>query len=477
MYARARFRRRLLAGLAVVSTAAGLLAVPAAAGSKTGSDTGSATELSALGGQLRTAVDERQFVDVVDYQPTGTASRRSADAGYERFARRPGELFRSGAKNLAPLAHQTPNVDTAVIELDPEGRPVDAANVLLSPNYPQGAIVPLTEDLETTAVRWGRWSRDEWNTGSTGSADLVEGRDDAGLDQMATYPASMLKLMVGFGVLRLVDRGDVRLHWPLTYEPSDTSCGEPATMTIEEWFDLMITVSDNRATCSLIKLLHDRGAVNELNQTFRDLGLPTLQLTGTNPDTGGTWIGTSMTSMETARLLLVVGGSPGVLWHTPTGEPVRRNLLSASSRSFFYEKLADQGLNHALSTSNWCGREYPAEGIIQRVPERWIDPSDGTVTVDGRVYGQDVRPCNQRAEVTFAHKTGLTNDGGTDAGIIRSVQGAPQRQYIVVVSSNLGLRYGDANRPEDPPGIYPVPYTEKLGQLGAAIDNVMSNRQ
>jgi hypothetical protein len=51
------------------------------------------------------------------------------------------------------------------------------------------------------------------------------------------------------------------------------------------------------------------------------------------------------------------------------------------------------------------------------------------------------------------------------------------RNYIVVVNSNLGARYTDANRPADPPGIYPVAYTEKLGLLGKSLDSIMTTPQ
>src|SRR5690606_13599033 len=145
---------------------------------------------------------------------------------------------------------------------DRRGRPTDAANVLFSPRYPRGVAVPLDKDAATDAVRWRRWNTEEWDAGSTGSVDLVPGLADAPLEHMATYPASVLKLMVGFGVLRLVDRGELGLDTEVAYEPADTSCGAPGTKTVEEWFDLMITISDNRASCALIKLLYDRGAVD-----------------------------------------------------------------------------------------------------------------------------------------------------------------------------------------------------------------------
>ena len=310
----------------------------------------------------------------------------------------------------------------------------------------------------------------------TGSEDVVPGREGAPLEMMSPYPASVLKLMVGFGVLRLVDRGELALDEVVEYAPANTSCGEPGQLTTAQWFDQMITISDNRATCALLKKLHDLGEVDPLNATFDELGLSTLQVRNTNPTTGGTWVGINMSALDTARLLLIVSGAPGTLWRAPDGTPVTADLLGDSSRTFFLDKLADQGLNHALSTPNWCGRDYPAPGIPQRVPDRWIDADDGTVTVAGRVFGQDVRPCNATAEVTFAHKTGLSDQAGADAGIVRSLPGMPERSYIVVAFTNLGARFADAHKPADPPGIYPVAYTEKIAKLGHDIDEVLAQR-
>jgi beta-lactamase class A len=468
-------RHRALAWLAATATAAGLLmaAAPAEAGGG-----GSA----ALAEQVRKAVVAQKFNEVVDLIPPASQSAASAqdEDGFEITGRN--ARLRLEAAGDAPPAHQMPNVDTAIIELDSKGRPVAAADVLISPKYPSGIVVPLNKNLDTTAVRWRWWNTAEWNAGSTGSVDLVPGRENAPLEHMATYPASVLKLMVGLAVLRLVDRGEISLDDSLAYQPVDTSCGAPDTATIREWFDRMQTFSEDRAACSLIMMLYQRNAgraVEDTNQLFRDLGLPTLQMVAARgTETGGGWINTmKMTSMETAKLLLVVNSCPGVVWRTPAGRPVTRDLLSASSRAFYYQKLTEQGLNQVLSTTNWCGRAYPAEGLIQQVDERWIDPEDGTMTVDGRVYGQDVRPCNARAEVTFAHKTGRSDHGGVDAGIVHSLPGKPVRNYIVVVNSNLGARYTDANRPADPPGIYPVAYTEKLGLLGKSLDGIMTTRQ
>jgi hypothetical protein len=183
-----------------------------------------------------------------------------------------------------------------------------------------------------------------------------------------------------------------------------------------------------------------------------------------------------MSAIDTAKLLLLVNGGPGTLWTAPGGTPVTRDVLSADARAFFLRTLADQGHNEMLSTTNWCGRAYPAAGIPQVTPPRWINPADGTMNVAGAYYGRDVRPCNATAEVTFAHKTGWVDTTGSDAGIVHSLPGKPRRNYVVVVFSNLGTDYVDVNRPADPPGVYPVPYTQKHATLGRAIDTIMTNQ-
>jgi hypothetical protein len=294
---------------------------------------------------------------------------------------------------------------------------------------------------------------------------------------MSPYPASVLKLMVGFGVLQLVDRGLVVLDGGYAYDPTgapNTACGGRTNKTVRTLFDEMITVSSNASACSLIKLLHSHDAVGPLNQQFQELGLPMLQLIGTRTADGGHWVGTQMNALDTAKLLLVINGGPGRLWTAPDGTAVTQGLLADESRAFFLSKLADQGLNQVLSTPNWGGRDYPAPGIPQLVASRWIDPVTGTVTVGGRAYNQDVRHCQATAEVTFAHKTGLSTNSGNDAGIVHSLPGRPSRHYVVVVHSNLGSRYVDVNRPADPAGAYAVAYTEKYGKLGAVLDDAIA---
>ncbi|MDQ1701137.1 MAG: hypothetical protein QOF57_389, partial [Frankiaceae bacterium] len=433
-----------------------------------------------LAEELTDAIVAQDFKDVLDTAPPSSAATARVAAvkekGYEQTPGESAKLFTAAAA-AAPI-HQTPNLDATVFELGTQGSVVAAANVLLSPQYPDGKVVPLDSNLATDQVRWRRWSDSGWDADNgRGSIDAVPGRENAPIDFMSPYPASVLKLMVGFGVLQLVDRHDVALDDVYAYDPTgapNTACGGKTNKTIRRLFDEMITVSSNESTCSLIKVLHDHSAVEPLNQQFQDLGLPMLQLVGTRTVDGGHWADTQMNALDTAKLLLVVNGGPGTLWTTPNGTPVTKDLLSDDSRQFFLSKLGDNGLNQVLSTPNWCDRGYPVPGIPQLISSRWVNPTTGKLNVAGRNYNQDVRPCQETAEVTFAHKTGLGTNSGNDAGIVHSLPGKLSRHYIVVVHSNLGSRYIDVNRPATPAGTYAVQYTEKYAKLGAALDDAIT---
>jgi hypothetical protein len=414
---------------------------------------------------------------VLDLTPPELVAASKAGAP-EKYDSVPAEeVARLSAAAAKPL-HQTPNMDLAVIELDGYGRPIAMADVLLSPQYPNGVVVPLNKrKLATDQVRYRWWDDTEWDVnGGQGTRDVLAGREGAPIDFSSPYPASVLKLMVGFGVLRLADQGRVDLDAVYDYVPVtiNPACGGTSSKVIRQHFDEMITKSQNESACALIKMIHDLGAWDEVNRTFVDLGMPTLMVTGTNPGNGGRWIGSNMSSIDTAKLLLLVNGGYGTLWTTDSGRPVTRRELSASSRAQFLKSLGDQGHNEMLSTTNWCGREYPVQGIPQVTPPRWIQP-DGTVKVGDAVYDRDVRPCDDDAEVTFGHKTGWVDTTGSDAGIVKSLRGKGKRNYIVVAFCNLGTDYVDTYRPADPPGVFPVLYTEKYAKLGAAVDRIVAS--
>ncbi len=91
----------------------------------------------------------------------------------------------------------------------------------------------------------------------------------------------------------------------------------------------------------------------------------------------------------------------------------------------------------------------------------------------------DIRAANARAGVNFAHKTGLTFNYGSDAGIVTSLPGQPFRHYIIAFLGNLGYRYADevfAARTNFPAfdEISPVAYTQRIPALGKAMDDALT---
>ncbi len=97
------------------------------------------------------------------------------------------------------------------------------------------------------------------------------------------------------------------------------------------------------------------------------------------------------------------------------------------------------------------------------------------MTVDGIPYGRDVRPCNAAAEVSFAHKTGITFNYGADAGIVESLPNKPYRHYIIAFLANQGYRYTDpvfADRASFPcfDAVGGICYTQRIPALAKQID-------
>lgn len=437
----------------------------------------SSTALSPLETAVLSAVRDAGFAEVFDFGPAN--EDRSVP---------PGSARKIGG---------TPNVDVAVIQFDRRGAMVACVNVLLSRDYPDGRVVPVDSNTCAAAVRFRRWDIDRWNGGTfdsetgrqltqkgwvdnppmTDADDIVPGRTNATLEFMAPYPASLFKVMVAFHIMRMVDGGILTLETPITYTVPDQ---KEETHPLRDWMDPMITWSDNRATRALLQMLHRRDHIKLLNREFRDLGLDTLQINGTRAIDGYGWAPGQihMTALDTARLFWLIDGAPGELWHDAEGKPVTANFLSDSSRKYLKQLLGDQGLNEALSTSNLPGMKNVSPGIPSKVASRWIDPTNGTVTTAGVNFGVDVRESNAQAEVAFAHKSGLTYNYGSDAGIVTSLPGKPFRHYIIAILANLGYRYVDeafADRTQSPSAdpVSPISYTQRIPGLGRAIDDAV----
>jgi hypothetical protein len=384
-----------------------------------------------------------------------------------------------------------PNVDVAVIELDKTGHVVGAAYVLYDRDKPQGlrvAVDPLT--LQAQGVRFSQWRTARWDSPAAWAAGPADADVLAGAgnpeDFMIPYPASVLKVMVAHSILRLVDAGRITLDTVHTYRRIDGRGCAPngQSRTVDQWMEAMITVSSNGATCALLQLIEDLGELDAANQHFADLGLPTLRMYPAQRDVGAVWLDAparmTMGALDAAKLMLIVSGSKRNLWRGPDGRPVTANVLSPSSRAYYQGLLAEQGFHEVLSTGLLCGSEDTVPGIPALVPGRYIDPATGNGVVDGIDFGYDVRPCNDTAEVTFAHKTGLVSISGNNAGIVKALPGQDGRWYVVALNASIGTRFGDAawaaSRPNACSGAPFVCYPPAFARMGADIDALIKAR-
>ena len=385
------------------------------------------------------AVREARFDRVIDFGPANEDK----------------DIPKGSAKQIA----HTPNADVAVIQLDAGGRAVACANVLLSRDYPDGLVVPADVNTGAAAVRFRRWDIERWNGGTftagtnqahstkgwtnnpplTDADDIAPGRANAAFQFMSPYPASLFKLLVAFHTMRMVDAGGLALDTPFTYSAPKA---KDETRVLRDWLDPMITVSDNRATHALLQMLHQREHIDVMNREFRELGLGTLQVNGTRASDGYGWQTDRihMTAFDTARLLWLIEGPTGELWRAPDGKAVTAKFLSDSSRAFLKKLLLEQGLNEALSTSNLAGVPNVRPGIPSQIAPRWINPTNGFVVTDGVNFGVDVRASNAKAEVTYAHKSGLTYNYASDAGIENPLsQAEVDGADIVVIAADIPI--------------------------------------
>ena len=391
-----------------------------------------------------------------------------------------------------PPALAAPVVDLAVIRLDAEGRAVEAANVQVDAASPEGRVVLLDRDLAASGVRFRRWSPARREAALAGLApapfeasDDLSPRRPQGVDFMSPYPASLFKLLVAFHVERRIAEGALSPAAllegpegpppdPAAYvDPSQAPPAPPERLPLSTWVERMITTSDNPATKVVLRHLHERGEVARLNAGLASLGLDTLRIDGTNPADGGRWAPGEIHAgaMDVARLLWLVAGGPGVSWRAPDGSKVTQRALPEPARRRLRALLADQAIHEALSSGSLCGTG--PFGIPALVPDRWVDRTTGQALAGDAAFGRDVRPCNQAAEVRFLHKTGLTWNYASDAGIVEPLPGRPFRRYVVAVISSCGTRFVDPERaaaPRHPCQADQVCLTRGLATLGAAID-------
>jgi len=377
---------------------------------------------------------------------------------------------------LPPIA-AAPHLDLAVIRLDAEGRALDAAEVIVDPDAPAGAIVPLGPDLAPRGVRFRRWSLERRSAGAppppfTDADDLVPGSTETGRDFMAPYPASLFKLLVAHHLARLAAEGALPLDLPIPAGAEPEAEVRPA----REWLDRMMTRSDNGATRALLRWMHAHGEVERMNRALAGLGLRTLRVDGTRPQDGARWAPGEVHAgaMDVARLLWLVAGGDGVHWRTPEGRRVTSADLRAPARALLARLLDDQASHDVLSSGSLCG--VGPIGIPALVPGRWIDPVTGTEEPANPAWRRDVRPCNAAAEVRFLHKTGLTWNYVADAGIVESLPGAPCRRYVVALVASAGSRFVDPERNDfaiPPCAGEGICVTRRLARIAEGIDRWM----
>ena len=387
----------------------------------------------------------------------------------------------------APVLDERANIDLAVLALDREGQLLDAANVVITRDQPQGLISDLDSNLKTKNITWQRWDQEQWDGNRAWisssrhlpAKELIQTqkRLDGNAVFMSPYPASLFKLPLAFFLLEDVSDQRIRL--------SD----------IRRDLRKMLTVSSNQATQDLLKYLHDNDRIGAMNSRFRTLGLGTIQIKGTDSATGRGWKPgrITMTSMDTAKLLWLIQSKPSItpLWRQPNGSPAQSKLTERARRTLLND-LKNQAFNETLSTANFGAGGISGDGQIPQhidpgipnhVPDRWIDNVTGSVIVksDAEVinFGEDVRHYNEKvASKNFLHKTGITYNFGSDSGIVEPTIDSSGARYIISFISNLGYRYIDkpfADRQsypfEDNPG--PIAHTQEIPRLGNHVNQLM----
>lgn len=367
-------------------------------------------------------------------------------------------------------ARRMPNLDLAVVAFVPGGAPV-WANVLFSREHPQGVVADIGTD--GGPVRNIRFVGDLRDAAGRSVAWLPEADwlrlrfaplwGDGPLRFIAPYPASLAKLMFAVGVARCVDqqRCDWEEPWPY----------EGQTHSVAHWFEDMISTSSNLAASALVALLHRCGALgrahNALHAAFELYGLPTLCVDDTRADGGwdnaaGAGVGhLQMTAWDSARLLwLIDTEAPRPPWLAPGLPPP----LTQASAVRLREALDNQALHDVLSSTALAGEPGWVAGLPAREPTRWIG-IDGGVRAGDRVFAADVRPASHAASLSFAHKTGWSENYVADAGIVRGHGARRHTHYIVALLSTLGTRYAGGGA---------CITTWRLAALGRTIDAALA---
>lgn len=406
-----------------------------------------------LADALRNALLHARFQETIDFGPEENEGCPADEACQNK-----------------PITH-LPNVDLAVIAF-PKGCAPVYANVMLSRDFPNPRVNTIdSETLRVVDIRYRRWDIDRWN-GMKGWKDnppLNDGDDifpgQQGPDFFVPYPASGFKILVAIQVLRLVEKKFLSLDDEHTYKET--------THSLRTWMEAMIIQSDNMSTQALLQRIHELAMIEDMNEFFASLGLRTLRIDGTNPDGTGWNPGRiHMGAWDTARLYwLLDTEAPTPTWRTSLEKPRLSDFLTAPSKQLLRGFLRNQGFHETLSTTALCGVPDTQRGIPARMSDFWIK-ADGSVDVADVAMTRNVRPCNEAATVYFDHKTGLTFNYGSDAGIVQGIAGKSRRHYIIAYVGNLGYRYTDADKLN---GLHPcskrgICLPQRIPAMAAEID-------
>lgn len=337
------------------------------------------------------------------------------------------EITPDALQGGAPLGWH-PSVDLAVVVFPRGGGAPVGANVLFSREHPQGLVARFDGGLGAVNniafqadVRDARGDSFAWLPGADWSRISFPAWFGRGPRFVSPYPASLLKTMVAVGAGLLVDSGRSDWALPLAYQDK--------TRPVADWLFDMITISSNEATSALVAHLHERGGIrrengrevhNEMQALFAAQGLPGLMIANTQPDGGwgngaGSGVGQiQMTAWDALRLM----------WRLDADAPAQPALVSPASRDAIRRALDAQKLHQVLSSESL--RALP--GWVPGIP----------------------------ATARFAHKTGGTQNYGSDAGIVHD----GELHYLIAVTTSLGSRY--APHPE-------ASTTWRLPALGGAV--------
>jgi hypothetical protein len=497
-----------------------------------------------LGELLKSAVRGAEFEQVTDLGPNFTDNPCPTTEPACKHGRSPVGLQKYPQIDLAVIAFQRGCKNKVV-----------GSNVFFSRDFPQGITAQFDKKTGSVSnVRLQRWTQERFDQGRVIKAtpyfeknpeawkakfpaeDLLnkESAAKTETDFMSPYPASIFKMLVLTRVLQfLEEKGplDVQLSQKYTYDFGTADTADDVTLTVREFLDAMIQWSGNKATAAMIQFLHRNGqiveaevkdeagypaaapSVNTLNQTFANVGLPSLQMNRTR-EKDGLWGNRdtmylknsssishiSMPSWDVARLLWLMRTqketpkSERPAWKMHDGQTVDAFKISDNVKQLFWANLKNQLFHEVLSNTLHCRQAQGGEfGIPAILPAKWMN--NGQLRLPAGSYpftfaadelkgdykfSPNISECQKTAEVEFASKTGLTSVSGSHAGLVKGLsERGFKREYIVVLNSSLGSRFTDAER-LDTDRVIPCfdktqCYTKRINRLGSLIDNSLKD--